>query len=141
MNQIQISKYLSSDEYTKQYFRGVMSFDKLPSCKPAPLGLYIVNTDISSGPGKHWVCILLGEVCEYFDSLGRPPKEVKLFIENQNKKYIFSTKQIQGYSSDVCGDYCVLFSYYRCRGKSMKSFLQMFTKDVKLNDKMVDLSE
>ena len=137
MNEQQITEYLMSDEYTMKYFRGVMAYDELPIINP-PNGLYIVNTDISSGPGKHWVCIFLGDNCEYFDSLGNPPSELLYFIKKQGKVYVYSDKKLQG-MSDVCGDYCILFSYFRCRGVSMKNFVEMFTNDTIYNDTLVEL--
>ena len=139
MNELEIDHYLSHDVYTKKYFRGVMAYDELPYTQKAKSGLYIVNTDISTGPGIHWVSILVGDICEYFDPLGNPPDKCKPFIENQEKVYIYSDKKIQAPESDVCGDYCVLFSYYRCREMSMKSFIAMFTEDKTLNDVMIEL--
>ena len=37
---------------------------------------YIVNTDISTDPGEHWVAIYFRRDQDiYFDSYGRPPEE------------------------------------------------------------------
>ena len=138
MNNIEISNYLSSDEYTKRYFQGVVAYDEL-SLYEKPMGLYVVNTDISTGPGIHWVCVLIGENCEYFDSLGKPPSVVKNFLDKQNKPYIFSSKKLQGDKSDVCGDYCLLYSYFRCRGLSMKDFINIFSNDTVYNDSIVEM--
>ena len=138
MDENQITHYLMTDEYTSRFFRGVMPYDKLPSTDSAS-GLYVVNTDSSLGPGKHWVCVFVGDLCEYFDSLGNPPLEAKLFIQNQRKPYIYSNIKLQGSDSDVCGDYCILFSYFRCRGYSMEKFVNMFTNDVDKNDRIIKL--
>ena len=121
-----------------KYFQGVMPHDKLPKHNP-PYGIYIVNTDTFIGPGKHWVCLIVGETCEYFDSLGNPPLELKQYLNNQNKFYIYSTKKIQGNSSDVCGDYCILYSYFRSRGVTMKEFIDMFINNKAYNDNLVEL--
>ena len=138
MNENEIAHYLMSDEYTSMFFRGVMAYDKLPATNCVK-GLYIVNTDSSTGPGKHWVCLFVEDLCEYFDSLGNPPLEVKSFIQKQQKPYIYSNIKLQGSNSDVCGDYCILFSYFRCRGYSMKHFVEMFTNDVDKNDNEIKL--
>ena len=139
MNGKEISEYLKCDKFTKTYFRGVLPYDKLKNSTLIKPGLYIVNTDVSTGPGLHWVCIMLQNEIEYFDSLGNEPKEVKPFLQHQNKPYTYSTKRIQGYDSDVCGDYCILFAYFRCRGMMLNEFVNLFTDDVLKNDVLVEL--
>jgi hypothetical protein len=54
----------------------VVSADEIPGrpiWKPAG---FIVNTDLSSGPGKHWVCFYFPKKgpAEFFDSLGHSPE-------------------------------------------------------------------
>ena len=52
-------------------FDGVFAADDLPD-RPR---LLVVNTDPAHRPGRHWVCIYVGDDRrgEYFDSLGQPP--------------------------------------------------------------------
>ena len=139
MNELEIAKYLRADKFTSQFFNGVLAYDLLPVGK-APLGLYVVNTDLSTNPGKHWVCVFLDNVvCEYFDSLGEPPIEVEKFIKAQGKEYAYSKKRIQSTDSNVCGDYCILFAYYKCRGFSLESYIDIFTNDTNYNDALVRL--
>ena len=137
MNEIEIARYLMCDAYTSKYFKGVMAYNELPK-HIALDGLYIVNTDLSTGPGKHWVSVFINDRCEYFNSLGYPPMELKYFLENQQKTYVYSNKRIQG-NGDVCGDYCILYSYFRCRGISMQDFVNKFTENIELNDILVEL--
>ena len=138
MNETEIYNLLKSDKYTSKYFLGVMSYDRLPQENPPP-GLYVVNTDVSTGPGKHWVCIFFGNTTEYFDSLGRPPQELKSYLKQYASTYMYSTKRIQGIGSDVCGDYCILYAYFRCRGKSMNAFVNMFSDNLDENDILVEM--
>ena len=138
MNEREITHYLTTDRRTSQKFRGVMAYDELPVGMAEP-GLYIVNTGLSSTPGKHWVSVFLDETCEYFDSLGKPPKEVIGFINRQGKAFTYSDTRLQGGSSDVCGDYCILYAYFKCRDFTLKDFIAMFTDDYVYNDKMVEL--
>ena len=50
----------------------------------------ISNTDISQGPGKHWVTFYFPKRCpyEFFDSLGQMPEDYPVGFEKiLNKKY------------------------------------------------------
>ena len=54
----------------------VCAKDLLPEKKPLDMKAYIVNTDISTDPGEHWVAIYFRrDQVIYFDSYGRPPEE------------------------------------------------------------------
>ena len=53
----------------------VCAKDLLPEKKPLDMKAYIVNTDISTDPGEHWVAIYFRrDQVIYFDSYGRPQK-------------------------------------------------------------------
>ena len=139
MNELQIVNYLNSDRYTSKHFVGVFARDEIIKQILKP-GLYVVNTDISSGPGIHWVCIYVNSnQVDYFDSLGLPPDNFLNFLRRQKKKYLYSTKQLQSTQSDVCGDYCILYAYFKCRGYSLLDFVNLFTNYVDYNDLMVEL--
>ena len=138
MNELDIANYLLKDVCTRKYFKGVMAYDELPN-KPLRPALYVVNTDKSTGVGKHWVCLFFSHVNEYFDSLGNPPVELGHFLLNEKRDYMYNSKRLQGPMSDVCGDYCILFAYFRCRGLSMKHFVDMFSSNETKNDTLVKL--
>ena len=138
MNELEIATYLSSDSFTSKYFKGVLAYDQL-SVSGQNEGLYVVNTDDSFGDGKHWVCVFLSDINEYFDSLGKPPTEVKPFLENMHKPYVYSTQRLQSETSDVCGDYCILYAYFRCRGYKLDYFMNQFSVDPIYNDVLVAL--
>lgn len=138
MNELEIAKYLSADKYISKFFRGVFARDELVENDRGE-GLYIINTDISTGPGKHWVCLFLSDETEYFDSLGLAPVEVKAFLDNRLEPYVFSSQRLQGPNSDVCGDYCILYAYFRCRGWMLEDFIKLFTTNLDQNDRIVEL--
>lgn len=57
MNTLETWSALSTNKYTKNYFKGVFSLDKIPKFitrRPATL---VVNTDKASQPGTHWLAI------------------------------------------------------------------------------------
>ena len=139
MNEIEITKYLESDPLTSLKFRGVMSYDEF-CCVYEDMGLFVVNLDASTGPGSHWVCLYLKpEISEYFDSLGNAPHKLESFLLDRGCQYIYNSKKLQSEKSDVCGDFCILFSFLRCRGITLEKFLSLFSDDLILNDEMVKL--
>lgn len=140
MNELQINNYLTADSFTHQKFRGVLSYDELCCTNSEESGLYIVNLDVSTGPGSHWVCLYLEPgTSEYFDSLGNKPSKLEQFLLDRGCDYIYNSKKLQAENSDVCGDYCILFSFFRCRGFNFEEFLTLFSDDLILNDEMVKL--
>lgn len=69
----------------------------------------IVNLDLSSGPGTHWVAYKKrGSTVTYFDSYGdlRPPVELQRYF--RNCKIIYNTDLYQ-FKSYNCGHLCLTF--------------------------------
>jgi len=110
----------------------------------------VINTDTSTGPGKHWVALFIDckpqqahepWTIEYFNSAGNPPpKDVIRFMEETKKTLIGYrgnyevdtvnvTKLCHQQSETECGMY-VLF-YIRCRleGYSYRSFMRKIILD------------
>ena len=71
-NTHEIRSALLDDERTASLFAGVLARDEFArSTKP---GLYVVNTDDSDQPGKHWLVVYISDdAYGFFDSYGRPP--------------------------------------------------------------------
>ena len=143
MNEDQILLYMTADYKISRYFRGIFAFDELPMVLEQ--GIYIVNTDSKYGRGKHWVVLSRttnSRNIDYFDSLAGAciPYVLKLISKN-NLKCVINTKRLQSLSSDVCGDYCIMFAFFACRGYSINEFVQMFTHNYSHNDNMVCLAK
>lgn len=141
MNTSEIAKILNCNEYTNKYFKGVYSLDKIPNFKKRP-ALLVINTDLSSEPGEHWVAIFLPKkgYPEFFDSYGRRPqkKEFLSFLIKNFKRYVYNKKRLQSSFSAVCGQYCCVFLWFRSFGQSMKEFLKNFdSTNYAQNDKLV----
>lgn len=70
----------------------------------------IINTDVSSGGGKHWVSFihLLGGPTIYYDSLGEPPT-AEMAAKISDGQLIYWDGQQQPDSSDKCGFYALNF--------------------------------
>ena len=77
-------------------------------------GYYIINTDISSGKGEHWIgCYQTETRCYLYDSFSRTPKFlVPIFLKKleKNKIKVFesdtSDKEQYG-QTEVCGHLCM----------------------------------
>ena len=119
---------------------GVYARDRMPVKVQTPSGI-IVNTDPHTKPGTHWVAIYINRdrVGEFFDSYGSQPQDQFVtYLQRQCIQFRYSRRMLQDISSHVCGQYCVLFLYYRSLGVSMDKFLELFTDDTKINDTVVD---
>lgn len=144
MNEKEIENILSSSPITKNCFHSVISYEELPQNKQSPdcNQVYIVNTDEIGDPGIHWVAIFLSrnETTEFFDSLGHPPEYyssyIQSFLINNGPEYIISSQRIQG-RKPVCGNYCILYCYFKCLGYSMSEYIDMFSQKNEDNDLLV----
>lgn len=84
--------------------------NRLPK-KPWKSECGIINLDVSSGPGTHWVAYKKkGRNVDYFDSFGnlQPPQEVINYL-GDNLTYNYTT--YQGFDSVICGHLCLKFLY------------------------------
>ena len=139
MNELELESYMINDVEIRKYFKGILARDEI--CRTLQKGIYIINTDFSYNPGKHWIAIHhTGSKIIYFDSLAKPVmKNVIDVINYQNIPCQFSTKVLQSDTSNVCGDYCIMFCYFSSRGYSLSYFLSLFSNNQLENDKLVNL--
>ena len=128
---------------TEKGFRGVFTSDLLPkNIKKFENG--IINLDISSGKGTHWVCYYNDpkyKYVEYFDPFGEYkynkmtlkkdyiPTNIKTFLEKSNKKTHIAHNDsfIQKPTSVKCGLFCMKYIRERNTGKSPENVLKLFT--------------
>ena len=123
-------------------FIGVFALDKLPKREINTPASLIINTDVSSKKGEHWVALVLGKnQAYYFDSFGLQiiDKQILSFLSKQKlRKVIYSTKCIQSITSDKCGLFCSLFIKTVKSKKKYENFLDMFfEKQLVLNDHLI----
>ena len=106
---------------------------------------YILNTDPSYMPGKHWVVVYTGETPEFFDSLGKRPeyywKKFQHLLINGSKRrdngYSYNSKRLQSKNSKVCGEYCIYYVWMRSSGYKMNDIVERFNNNLKYNDRIV----
>ena len=126
------------DPYIRQHFGGVLAVNEVPVLL-TPDKIYIVNTDPSDKPGRHWfVLYKSSRFPEHFDPAGlQPVKDIHNVLVLNGPRYIYNTQRIQHYNSDTCGLFCLFFCYFRCRGYSFVDILNMFYKNLFLNEIIV----
>ncbi len=94
--------------------------------------MYIVNTDESHQPGRHWVAFYFPSrgPSEFFDSMGRAPdyyhKRFKNVLLNNGGRYIYNDKSLQQYGTRTCGQFCLFYVIRRCGGWSMRRIVHTF---------------
>jgi hypothetical protein len=144
----QIRQFLRMDQCTKDVWRGFVARDSEPLDPPARRewrkkddDLYIINTDVANGPGKHW-CVGFTDntngTMEFFDSYGLPP--VAYGLDRLYPRWIqvhVNSRVVQSFDTLTCGYHCLFFAYCRSRGMGMDRIIGMYTDDLKRNDRMV----
>ena len=132
---------MKADPFISSFYGGVVPRDGLPLQTEKPT-FYIVNQDTSDKTGSHWIVVFNkdSEWSEYYDPLGKHPADYfTLYLTSQSKNYKYNMKRCQSYWSNLCGQYCLFFCYFRSRGYSMEAILDMFDKDLVYNDLIVYL--
>ena len=99
---------------------------------------FVVNTDNHTKSGMHWIAIYADTADNilYFDSFGLPPLIPDHInrIRKNCKQFRWNVTRIQGDSSDVCGQYCIMFLTYMYNGLGFNKFIENFSDDFKRND-------
>ena len=124
MESPEFSEKLSNFPEIKKYFEGIFSADNLP--KKIKKNCFIIcNTDVSTGPGKHWYCIvkLSSTILQCFDSLGIDNTKKNFIVSNLRQKGIqqikFNVTQVQSSESDTCGLFVLYFLIQRYHNKDL----------------------
>lgn len=94
-------------------FKGVFMRDELTSYKMNNDECLVLNIDISTGKGIHWMCLFSkNDVSYYFDSYGLPPPiEVLQYCINRERYYNQYPIQFDDKVEILCGHYCVYVLY------------------------------
>lgn len=104
--------------------------------------LFVLNTDVEQGPGKHWCIILIFDqaYAEFFDSFGKSPahygfaKELLRHVSNiRYNEYAVQSKQ-----NGTCGHHCIFWLYHRARDLSPDEIMKTcYTRHTEYNDLLV----
>lgn len=126
--------------HTLPVFTRVYAANRLPNSISIPCGI-VVNTDPDFKPGSHWVAIYIDKFRngEYFDSYGLPPfvSHHQQFLRSNCKRLVYNTVEMQSLNSDVCGQYCLLYLYFRAHARSLADFQKLFSQNTLENDQIL----
>lgn len=114
---------------TSKNFLGCFAMDELPYFPQRLPASLIVNTDISTGTGVHWLALVMeGDECFYFDSFGLPILEENLlkFLEPHYNVVTYSDVCVQHIDSNKCGEFCILFIKFVNSKSTYEKFLSQF---------------
>ena len=137
MNTKQLYKALISNEITEPYFDGIYPRDLLIDITSKPY-LVICNTHTSNKEGEHWLLFFFNDdnSVDFFDSLGKNiynyGKEIVDFAKTYATSFNESKERTQPINSSLCGQYCLFYAYYKCKGYNMSSILNKMTSSEKV---------
>lgn len=137
MDTIEIQRLLKKINHKIEF--NVFAANELPIHMRAPTYL-ISNLDTNTGPGSHWVAIHIdiNGIGEYFDSYGRKPTNYhKTFLQRNTKIWFYNNKSLQNFYTSVCGEYSLVYLYFKYIGVSMKNFVNLFFENTLCNDLLI----
>lgn len=120
----------------------VVPCDRLPSQFTLPF-CGIINYSKAGDAGTHWVSLtIMSDGTAFFmDSYGLYPQvpEIQHFIRMYSKRLIWNKQQLQRINSRICGLYALISIYFLInRNSTFGDFISQFTKNLFLNDKIVE---
>ena len=100
--------------------------DELNKTKITKDECLILNLDVNSGPGIHWMCLFTEhDVSYYFDSYGLPPPaEVLNYCKSKERYYAEYPIQQDDKVEILCGHYCVYVLYKLTNGYKFNEILE-----------------
>jgi hypothetical protein len=127
---------LCMNKISSSFKSNVFAANQIPIWVNLP-AFIISNLDPDTKPGSHWVAIHVdvNGIGEYFDSFGRKPTGYhKLFLKRNAKRWFYNYKSLQNHFTSVCGEYCLVYLYFKYQGKTMYDFLTLFSNNSLCND-------
>ena len=106
---------------------------------------FVVNFDSSIYGGTHWIAIYLAKKrLEIFDPLGfnvsrwpNIPNQLLYFLHKFSlHRRVYLMKEVQPYSSTLCGFYCIFFIIFRLTN-SFYNCVNIFSDNLTINDKIL----
>jgi hypothetical protein len=134
MNSKQLASILQQDIYCRKINGQVLSLDQVPKNIDEFPSWFIINNEISSEPGEHWLGMYFNKIDEpadFFDTFGKNPSS---YGENITKLLTFHwpsfryiNKPIQNENSQGCGFYTLYFILKKSRGYDFQRIISKFT--------------
>tara|TARA_B110000046_G_C12906809_1_gene361081 strand:- start:86 stop:541 length:456 start_codon:yes stop_codon:yes gene_type:complete len=136
-----LDRMLQNNPITKRFYLGTFPSCISPVTNKTKFS-FITNTQGHELGGAHWCGWMVnGKTIIFFDSFGRDPtdpafpQDYKDIIRNYRLKY--NNVQLQDFSSNACGYYCMHFLYILSLGLDLDFMLSDYSSDFKNNDIVV----
>lgn len=138
MNSHEIDRLLRKNAVTAPSYLGVFPSDKLEGLFLEPDQKIVINFCPSSTAGCHWICVARSsiknrkEIIEYFDSSGLPSHtynhNIFNFIKKHKLKVIYNKIPIQDETSATCGQFCLVYLFFKSLNYSMKQIINFYSR-------------
>lgn len=120
-------------------FLGVFPADLLPKVSritrfPACL---VANNEPHGEEGEHWIAFYYEDAdsLDFFDSYGLPISAYHFPSQSHTPLMSYNSKLIQCPKSNVCGQHCIYFLYFRSRRSGMPTITSKFSpSNLRSND-------
>lgn len=123
------------------FYIGTFASDELNKIMHSRLPMLAVfNNRPRKHKGEHWTVLYISRHGrgEFFDSFGfKPSSAIERFLNEHCAQWNYNDKRIQSFVSKSCGLFCVMYTWYKCKGKTLAELLSVFSSDTMLNDYIV----
>lgn len=143
MNSEELYSVVRSVYILNKFVRGIYAADELPEIVNSYPAGYIVNTDVSTYSGQHWIAIWMenAEHSEVFDSFGNYSSyfnnSIYMFLNDNNNQILYNNYILQNKYSYVCGYYVLYYLFMKCEKNTMETVLSIFGENKTQNDAIV----
>ena len=146
MDTFKLAYAMFSDPVLTNMMGGVCAADHLPITDVRRPSFFIVNTGDHNSRGVHWTAFYFPDgqnrTVEFFDSLAHPPgfycKQFENACINNGSSYMYNNTQLQSAKTAVCGQYALMYCYFRARGLSMEGIVRQYGDNKIENDSQVN---
>ena len=85
--------------------------------------------------------VILPQEITFFNSFARSPKhcEMDKYLHEMKRQVAVNEIVLQGPLSNVCGEFCVFYGYFLCRGWRLADILKYLNDDLSFDEKALYL--
>ena len=131
MNTLELTCMLESDPVISRFNPKVLDREQFFELNvQRKYDIFIVNGQEQWRPENHWVLVaMLPHEVIFFDSFAKSPRHYAIdkHLHNMKREIIINRMVLQRPLSDVCGEFCIFFKFFLCRGYRHEDILKYFS--------------
>ena len=120
MNTLELTCMLESDPVISKFNPKVLAKDQFLEVNvQRQCGVFIVNDQEQWKIGNHsLLVVILPQEFTFFDWFARSPKHYGMnkYLDKMKRQVVVNEMVLQGPLSNACGEFCMFFGYFLCRG-------------------------